>query len=426
MSARVLIIGGEGRAHALGWKIAQSPLVEKVYFAPGNGGTSEVGENIDIKVDELDKLLEFAKKNQIDLTVVSPEAPLEKGIVDLFEADDLKIFGPTKAAAQLETSKVFSDDFFKRHSIPYPQSTVVSSLEGAKNYIDSHEPNTYVIKADGLATGKGVVVPESKAEAKEAISEIMDKKIFGDSGNKVVFQERLYGQEVSTFAITDGNDILMLPYFQDHKQIFDGDKGPNTGGIGSYTPLPFMSDELAKRIENEIMRPTIEGMKIDGIPYKGALYGGLFVTETGEPKVIEFNCRFGDPECEAMVVSIDEDLYPLLLQSAEGKLQSKSVKIKPGGVVSIFLCSGGYPGEYQSGYEIYGLDKITDSDVIIFHAGTKNEDGKILTNGGRVLNVTAYGTDLKAALDKAYRQIGPSGIHFKDMHYRTDIGHRVL
>lgn len=426
MKARVLIVGGEGRAHALGWKIAQSPLVEKVYFAPGNGGTSEVGENIDIKVDELDKLLDFAKQSEITLTVVSPEGPLEKGIVDLFEAEGLKIFGPTKAAAQLETSKVFSDDFFKRHNIPYPQSTVASSITEAEEYINSHEPNTYVIKADGLAAGKGVVVPESKAEAEEAISDIMDKKIFGNAGNKVVFQERLHGQEVSAFALSDGRSIVMLPFLQDHKQIFDGDKGPNTGGVGTYLPLPFMTDELAQRIKTEIMQPTIDGMRQDGTSYKGVLYGGLFITESGEPKVIEFNCRFGDPETEPMMLAIDEDIYPLLLGSAEGKLPAETVKIKSGAVANVVLCSGGYPGDYKTGYEIGGLDKITDPDVVVFHAGTKKEGDKILTSGGRVLNVTAYTDDLKEALKKVYAQIGEQGIHFKDMHYRTDIGHRVL
>lgn len=424
--ARVLIIGGEGRAHALGWKLASSPLVEKVYFAPGNGGTSTVGEDVAINVDQLDKLLEFAEKERIDLTVVSPEMPLGEGIVDLFEAEGLKIFGPTKAAAQIETSKVFSTDFFQRHKIPHPRSTVVKSLAEAKAFARENAPETYVIKADGLAAGKGVIVPETQAEAGAALDDIMNKKIFGDSGNQVVFQERLRGQEVSAFAITDGKNIAMLPYFQDHKQIYDGDKGPNTGGIGAYAPLPFMTDELDQRIQKEIIQATVDGMQADGTRYKGVLYGGLFITEEGEPKVIEFNARFGDPECEPMVMAMDEDLYPLLLASATGTLESHPVRTKPGAVANVVICSGGYPGNFETGYEIEGLDNITDPDVIVFHAGTKKQDGKIVTSGGRVLDVTAHGPDLKTALDKAYEQIGEQGIHFKDMHYRKDIGCRVL
>ncbi|MBI2588771.1 phosphoribosylamine--glycine ligase [Candidatus Saccharibacteria bacterium] len=424
--AKVLIVGGEGRAHALSWKIAQSPLVEKVYFAPGNGGTSQVGENIDINVSELNKLADFAKQNKIDLTVVSPEMPLAEGIVDLFEKEGLKIFGPSKAAAKIETSKVFSDSFLKRHKIPYPDSTVVSSLAEAKAYVRQHPPQSYVIKADGLAGGKGVILPETQEEAETALGDIMAKKIFGDSGNQIVFQERLRGQEVSTFALSDGENILMLPYLQDHKRIYDGDKGPNTGGVGAYTPVPFMTDELDEQVQKEIIQATVDGMRSDGRPYKGVLYGGLFITEAGDPKVIEFNCRFGDPECQPMMRVIDEDIYPLLMQSAEGRLTSKAIRIKPGAAVNIVLTSGGYPGSYQTDYEIMGLNSVEDPDVVIFHAGTKNEDGKILTNGGRVLNVTAYGKDLKNALAKAYAQIGPSGIHFKDMHFRTDIGFRVL
>ncbi len=424
--SKVLIVGGEGRAHALGWKLVKSPLVEKVYFAPGNGGTEQVGENISIDVNQLKKLVDFAKGEQVDLTVVSPEQPLVDGIVDLFETHGLKIFGPNKTAAQIEGSKAFAADFVLRHNIPHPASIAINSLPEALRYIKDRSPKSYVIKADGLAAGKGVVVPETKAEAETALVDIMKKNIFGAAGRRVVFQERLHGQEVSAFALTDGKNIVMLPFFQDHKRIFEGDKGPNTGGIGAYSPLPFITDELAKRIEREIMQAAIDGMRADGKTYKGALYGGLFITEQGDPKVIEFNCRFGDPENEPLMCLIEDDLYPILLECAQGRLKTKHLKFRPGAVANIVLTSGGYPGDYETGYEIQGLDKISDPDVMVFHAGTKKEANKILTNGGRVLNVTSYGKNLKEALSKAYAQIGPNCVHFKDMYYRTDIGHRVL
>jgi phosphoribosylamine--glycine ligase len=424
--AKVLIIGSGGREHSLGWKLAQSPQVEKVYFAPGNGGTLQVGENVDIAANDYQGLLEFAQRKKIDLTVVGPDQQLADGIVDLFEPEGLKIFGPNKAAAQIESSKVFSTDFMERHNIPHPKSTIASSLEQAQEFIKTNPVESYVIKADGLAAGKGVIVPENQAEAEAAISDIMDKKIFGEAGSKIVFQERLRGQEVSTFCLSDGENILMLPFFQDHKQVYDGDKGPNTGGMGAYTPLPFMTEELESQIEDKIMAMAINGMKSDGTPYKGVLYGGLFVTDQGEAKVIEFNSRFGDPECQPMMMAIDEDLYSLLLQCAEGELKQSEAKVKPGSVVTVILVSGGYPGKYETGIPIEGLDKVDDPDVVVFHAGTKMEEGKPVTSGGRVLNVTATGPDIQSALAKAYAQIGLDKIHFKDMHYRKDIAHRIL
>lgn len=423
--AKVLIVGGEGRAHALGWKIKQSPLVDQIFFAPGNGGTLKIGKNLNIGVNEHKKLADFAQMEGVELTVVSPETPLVDGISDLFETRGLKIFGPTKAAAQIEASKVFSTEFMVRHKIPHPTSVVVSTIEEAKNYIKNKSYKDYVIKSSGLAAGKGVVVPGSDKEAQSAISDIMEKKIFGDAGDQVVFQERLHGQEVSAFALSDGNKILILPFVQDHKQVFDGDKGPNTGGMGAYAPPPFMTAELAQQIKNDIMQPVIDGMRSDGTPYKGVLFGGLFITENGEPKAIEFNCRFGDPECQSLMMLIDEDLYPILLACASGNLNQDSIKVKSGAAAIVCVVSKGYPAEHEVGFEVSGLDGV-GADVEIFHAGTKEKDGKMVTNGGRILGVTATAPDLRAALDKIYSKIGPNGIHFKDMHYRTDIGHRVL
>jgi phosphoribosylamine--glycine ligase len=424
--AKVLVVGSGGREHALGWKLAQSPQVEKVYFAPGNGGTSQEGENLAIAADDYKALLEFAQKEKIDLTVVGPDQQLADGIVDLFETHGLKIFGPTKAGAQIEASKAFSADFMRRHNIPHPKSTIAKSLEQAQEFIKNNPAGSYVIKADGLAAGKGVIVPENLEEAQTAISDMMEKKTFGGAGSKIVFQERLYGQEVSAFCLSDGENILILPFFQDHKQVCDGDKGPNTGGMGACMPLPFITKGLEEQISDKIMAAAVQGMKADGTPYKGVLYGGLFITDKGEAKVIEFNSRFGDPECQPMMMALDEDLYPLLLQCAEGKLKQSSVKIKAGAAATVILASGGYPGKYEIGVTIKGLDEVNDPDVVIFHAGTKTDSEKLVTSGGRVLNVTARGADIKSALKKAYAQIGPDKVHFKDMHYRTDIGHRIL
>lgn len=426
MAAKVLIVGSEGRGHALGWKLAQSPQVEKVYFAPGNGGTGQVGENVDIKVDELGKLAAFAKKNDIDLTVVSPETPLVDGIADLFRSKNLPIFGPSAKAAMIEGSKVFSADFVLRHNIPHPASQAFNNLKEALSYIKDLPVSSYVIKADGLAAGKGVVVPRSKVEAEAALVSIMEDSLFGNAGRQVVIQQRLRGQEVSAFALSDGKNIAMLPFFQDHKQVFDGDKGPNTGGMGAYSPVPFITDKLAARIEKEIMQSAIDGMAADGTPFAGVLFAGLFITEDGDPMVIEYNCRFGDPECQTMMAYIDEDLYPLLLASAKGELVNRAVKTKPGAVATVMLASPGYPGDYPMGEEIFGLDALKDPDIHVFHAGTKLDDGKLVTAGGRVLGLTASGSDMKDALHKIYSHIGPGGAYFKDMHYRTDIGHRVL
>lgn len=423
--AKVLIVGGEARAHALGWKISQSPQVEKVYFAPGNGGTDQVGENVDIGVDEHQKLADFAKKNDIELTVVSPEPPLASGLADLFREHDLLIFGPDKNAAEIEASKAFSADFMKRHNIPQPESVIAKNLKDAKNYIAERSYKDYVIKSDGLAAGKGVIVPNSDDEAQTALLDIMHNKIFGEAGEQVVFQEKLSGQEVSAFALSDGKNIVMLPFVQDHKQLNDGDKGPNTGGMGSYTPVPFIDDKLAKQIKDEIMQPAINGLAKDGRPFVGCLFAGLFITKDGPLKSIEFNCRFGDPECQSLMMLIDDDIYPILLACAKGELETSEIKVKPGSAVTVCLASPGYPGEVKKGIGIKGLNTEADN-LMIFHAGSKKQNGRVVTNGGRVLSVTAYGLDLKTALKLAYDHIGENAVHFEGMHYRTDIGFRIL
>lgn len=420
--AKVLVVGSGGREHALGWKLSQSPLVDEVYFAPGNGGTTLVGTNVAIGMTDVDKLLEFALKEKIDFTVVGQEAALEVAIVDKFTENNLKIFGPTQAAARIETSKAFSSDFMRRHGIPTPEAVEVDTIDAALNYVKGKDPREYVIKADGLATGKGVVLPESEEEAQSTLRDMFSGKLFGDAGNKVVFQEKLVGQEVSAFALSDGANIAMLPFFQDHKQILDGDKGPNTGGMGAYTPVPIVTQKIATEIK-DILQATVDGMAKDGNPYKGVLYPGLFITKDG-PKVIEYNARFGDPECQPMMQMVDEDFYKLLMQSATGNLKNDVVKTKPGASVAVCLASGGYPGSYEKEKVISGLENIDDLDVVVFHAGTKKEGNDFVTNGGRVLNVTAYGSDLKSAVDKAYKTV--KKISFEGMQYRTDIAAKAL
>jgi phosphoribosylamine--glycine ligase len=423
----VLVVGsgGSGRQHALGWKMARSPLVDKVYFAPGNGGTAFEGQNVPIEAEDFDGLVKFAHEKHIDLTVVGPEAPLIAGIVDRFQAEGLPIFGPDKTAAQLEGSKVYAADFMERHAIPRPDSVTVSSLPEAQAYLNAHDPLLYVIKTDGLSGGKGVIVPQSQREAEVAITEIMDEKVFGESGNKVVFQERLHGQEVSAFALSDGERIVMLPCFQDYKQAYNGDKGPNTGGIGAYGPPPFLSEDLQEKIKIEILQKTIDGMRADGRPFRGILYPGLFITEAGEPKVIEYNCRFGDPETQTMMPLLDEDLYPLLLRCSQGKLRANKVKTKTGATASVVLCSHGYPGKYETNKSIKGLDAVHDPDIVVHHGCTSVAEQGLVSSGGRVMTVTARGTTITAALEKVYSAIGPQGIHFENMHYRTDIGFRL-
>jgi len=421
----ILIIGSGAREHALGWKIKQSPKVKKLFFAPGNGGTSQLGKNIDIKANEIDKLLLFVSQNKIDLTVVGPEDPLSLGIVDLFEKKKLAIFGPTRQAARLESSKAWSTYFMEKYHIPQPVSYTFKDSKSALSFVKAHDVLQFVIKASGLALGKGVILPQTQKEAEEAINRIMVQKEFGDAGNEVVIQERLVGQEVSLMAITDGTTIIPLVSAQDHKRVFDGDKGPNTGGMGAYAPVPFVTKKLIKEIQKSILEPTIRGMEKEKCPYKGILYAGLMVTKEG-PKVLEYNVRFGDPETQPVMILLKSNLLSLLLASVRGSLKNKKIAFHKHSSACIVLASGGYPGSYKKGEEIRGLKKKYNAGTQIFHAGTTEKDNQVVTSGGRVIGVTSIGKNMKQALQRAYAAIGKEGVYFKGMQFRTDIGKKTI
>ncbi|MBI4973468.1 phosphoribosylamine--glycine ligase [Candidatus Roizmanbacteria bacterium] len=421
----ILIIGGGGREHALGWKLKQSSRVTKLFFAPGNGGTAQLGENVNINATNIHAILSYVQKNNIQLTVVGPEDPLSLGIVDLFEKNKLTIFGPSRLAAQLETSKVWATDFMEKYKIPHPISHTFTDFKKAIVFIKSHDVSKFVVKASGLALGKGVILPQNKKEAQDALERIMLKREFGDAGKEVLFQERLTGPEVSLMTITDGKTIIPLVSAQDHKRIFDNDKGPNTGGMGAYAPVPFMTKKLLGHIQKTILQPTIDGMKKEKIPYKGVLYAGLMITSDG-PKVLEYNARFGDPETQPVLALLKSELLSLLFASIQGTLKSKRIIFYKRSSVCIVLASQGYPGSYLKGVPIQGLLQKPKKDLTIFHSGTTKKDGNIITSGGRVLAVTASGKDMNKALQKAYSAIGKKGIYFKGMQYRKDIGKKLL
>ncbi len=420
----VLIIGSGGREHALAWKIRQSPLVTKLSCAPGNAGIGEIAELVPIPATDLDALQRFAVAQKVDLTVVGPEQPLTQGIVDRFEARGLKIFGPGRKAAQLEGSKAFAKQFMQKHGIPTAEfrSFELSQRYDAERYINEI-PVPIVIKADGLAAGKGVSVCESKEDALDVLDLMMGRKAFGEAGLKVVIEEFLDGEEASVFAITDGTGFVTLSSAQDHKRIFDNDLGKNTGGMGAYAPAPVMTPELLDIVNRTIIRPTIDGLRKDGYPYRGCLYVGLMITETG-PKVIEYNCRFGDPETEVILPLLKTDLVELLLASVEGGIGSLKADLHPLSAVCVVIASGGYPDTYETGKQIVGLDavKLADEQVMVFHAGTTREKNAVVSSGGRVLGVTAIGpeTDLEATIDRAYRAV--EKITFDGAYYRSDIG----
>ena len=445
---KILIIGaGGGREHAIGWKVAQSARAGELFFVRGNAGTAELGTNLDMKETDTGTLLDFAKKEKIDLTLVLSDDPLALGTVDAFRKENLRVWGPTKAASQLEWSKAFSKDFMKRHNLPTAKFEIFDNFEKAKKYI-KREAVPIVIKADGLALGKGVIIAQTKEEAYETLENIFVKKIFGNSGNTVVIEEFLVGPEISIHAWSDGKSYKMFPASQDHKRIGDGDIGPNTGGIGTICPLPFVDEKLLKRIEREIVAPTLEGMKKDGTPFEGILYPGLILTKDG-PKILEYNARFGDPEAQVYVRLMESDLLDIIDSCIDGKLDelqmnpvrsrplehtsatvtsgrpaSNGIKWKENAYASnVVLSSGGYPGEYKKNKEIKGIGS-KDKEIIIFHAGTKMENNKLVTNGGRVLGVSAIGSSLKETLDKAYKAI--QKISFGGMQYRRDIGKKAL
>lgn len=420
----VLVIGSGGREHALAWKLQQSPAVNQVYIAPGNAGSVEVGTNVAIAADDIDQLLAFAKAEEIFLTVVGPEVPLAAGIVDAFEAQGLKIFGPTRAAAQLETSKAWTADFLEQYAIPHPVSRSFTDAATAKAFVEE-AGTVFVVKASGLAAGKGVIVPETMEETLAAIDQLMIEHVAGAAGQQIVLQEKLSGQEVSLLALTDGKTIVPLLPAQDHKRIFDHDQGPNTGGMGVYAPTPFASPEDILRIQESILQPAIDGMADQGIPYKGLLYAGLMMTPSG-PQVIEFNARFGDPETQPLMMLLESDLFELLLACVEGRLTPEMVSFKQGSAVCVILAAEGYPGPYAKGVPIAGLDREeVDPDIQVFHAGTSFKAGTVVSSGGRVLAVTAWDETLFDALRKVYGAIGTTGIHFDGMQYRTDIGNHA-
>jgi len=420
---KVLLIGSGGREHALAWKIAQSPKVTKLFCAPGNAGIAAVAECVDLPADEVQALLKFARREQIGLTVVGPEAPLVAGIADRFEASDLPIFGPSQRAAELEGSKVFAKHIMRKHAIPTAHYDVFETVDAAEEHVRK-APLPLVVKADGLAAGKGVMVCQTREAALDAIAQIMKERVFGDAGNRVVVEECLIGEEASILALTDGRTIVPLPSSQDHKRINDNDQGPNTGGMGAYSPAPVITDEQAARIEREILIPIVHAMNAEERRYRGVVYAGVMMTDDG-PKVLEFNVRFGDPETQPILARLKGDLVPVLAAIAEGNLQNADLAWDPRPAVCVVMASGGYPGRYEKGKLIRGLDAAAAlPDVTVFHAGTALRDGKVVTAGGRVLGVTALGDDIRGAIARAYEAVHL--IRFDAAHYRTDIGARAL
>lgn len=419
---RVLVVGGGGREHALVWKLSQSRLVKKIYAAPGNAGIAELAECADIAVRDLKGLVDFARTNGVDLTVVGPELPLTLGIVDEFEERGLRIFGPSKSAAQIEGSKVFAKEFMKRYHIPTASFRIFGSREEAIQFARSADV-PIVIKADGLAAGKGAVIPESGEEAERVIDDMMLRKVFQEAGSKIVIEHFLEGEELTVMAFTDGEHVFPMLSSQDHKKIYDGDKGPNTGGMGAYAPTRVVSEGLMEIIGQEILEPVIEGLNQEGRVYKGVFYAGLMITDTG-PKVLEFNCRFGDPEAQAVLPLLESDLAEIFCHIVDGDLHSEKIKWEDGCAVCVVLASQGYPVKYEKGKEIKGLNRLAGRDILVFHAGTRSEGNRFYTNGGRVLGVTAVEKSLSKAIEKVYN--AAQKISFEGMQYRKDIGARGL
>ena len=419
---KVLIIGGGGREHALAWKISQSPTVKKIYVAPGNGGTAldKFIENIDIT--DIQELISFSIKQKIDLTVVGPEAPLAIGIVDAFRKNHLAIFGPTKAAAQLESSKEFSKNFMARHNIPTAKFATFKDTDSAHDYLENNRA-PIVIKADGLASGKGVVVAMTDEEAHEAVDSMLSEKIYGSAGTKIIIEEFLEGEEASFIAICDGSTILPLDSSQDHKRLLDNDAGPNTGGMGAYSPAPLVTDEVNKKIMDQVIIPTIEGMKQEGIEFSGFLYAGIIVDPYKNIKTLEFNCRMGDPETQPLLFRMQGDLFTVLFKAAKQELEGIEINWDNEHAITIVLASKDYPSKPILGDEI-NLPVIQDEDTFIFHAGTSLENNKLMTSGGRVLGITAKGKTLQIAKNKAYDILRK--VEFDGAQFRTDIGKKAL
>ena len=414
----ILVIGSGGREHALCWKIKQSPKVHKLYCAPGNGGIAQIAQCVPIGVEDIDGLLQFAFEKRIDLSVVGPEAALVKGIVDVFTKKGLKIFGPSQEAAQLEGSKVFSKEFMRRRNIPTAAYKVFDQPQAALAFL-SKAQFPLVVKADGLAAGKGVYVCPNLKEAQTAVDDIMVRKVFGAAGDRVVIEECLVGQEASVLAVCDGKHFFVLPTAKDYKRIFDEDRGPNTGGMGTFSPNPLVSAQVLDQIIARIIEPAVRGMYQEGMPFRGVLYAGIMLTSEG-PKTLEFNVRFGDPETQCLLPRLKSDVVDILLASCEGRLDELKVKWDERACVCVVIASGGYPGKYRDGFPITGLDTANSEDTVVFHAGTKNDGGAIVTNGGRVLGITSCGAALSKARVKAYEAL--AHIEFEHMFFRRDIG----
>ncbi len=420
---KVLVVGGGGREHALVWKIAQSPKVSKVFCAPGNAGISRQATLVPIEANDLEGLLDFTLKEKIDLTVVGPEEPLTRGIVDLFESKGLSIFGANRRAAELEGSKGFAKEMMKRYRIPTASYKIFDERGKAIDYV-RQQGAPIVVKADGLAAGKGVILCRTVEEAVRAIDQMMVEKVFGAAGSRIVVEEYLVGEEASYIALTDGKAILPLASSQDHKAVFDGDEGPNTGGMGAYSPAPVVTEEVNQKIVERILRPIIQGMAEEGRPYKGVIYAGLMIHQ-GQPKVLEFNARFGDPETQPCLMRMKGDLVPLLEACIHGTLSQCRIEWDPRASVCVVMASKGYPGEYEKGKRIEGLEEVSRmEDVFIFHAGTAVIDHQVVTNGGRVLGVTGLGKNIPEAIERTYQAV--QKISWDGVHYRKDIGRKAL
>ena len=420
---KVLVIGSGGREHALCWKIRQSPLVKTLYCAPGNPGIARQAKCVDIKVSDIEGLLRFARAEEIDLTVVGPEFPLSLGIADRFNEEGLAIFGPTRAASEIETSKVFSKNLMKKYGIPTAFFSTFDDFQEALEWVKEVKP-PLVIKADGLASGKGVFICRTETEAAEVLDDIMRRKIFGDSGDRVVIEEFLSGEEASFFAVSDGRNVIPLESYQDHKALLDGDRGPNTGGMGAYSPAPVITPDLTDEIMRRIIIPTVNALKEEGREYRGVLFAGLMV-EGSEPRVLEYNCRFGDPETQPLMMRMDSDIVPILSAAAGKGLSVETIKWKDEASVCVVLASKGYPGDYKKGALITGLDNVDDMDnVVAFHSGTSADNGNIVTDGGRVLGITALGRTIPDAINLAYKAVGK--VDCDSLYYRTDIGKKAL
>ncbi len=419
---RVLVVGGGGREHAIAWKLHSSPTLDKLYCAPGNGGIADLAECVPISAEDIAGLADFAAAKHIDLTVVGPEAPLVGGIVEAFEAKGLRVFGPSSAAARLEGSKAFAKEVMAAAGVPTGRSEVFTDIRSAREYLTS-QPAPIVIKADGLAAGKGVTVAATHKEAERALEECLVEDRFGEAGRRVLIEECLVGQEVSLLAFTDGRAVVAMVPAQDYKRVADGDSGPNTGGMGCYSPVPVVTEDIYRRIVGEVLGPTVAELANRGVSYKGVIYAGVILTEDG-PKVLEFNVRFGDPETQVILPRLTGDLLETMLAVVEMNLSHYRLQWSPDVCVTVVLASGGYPDDYETGIQIDGLaDAAEVPGVVVFHAGTKLEDGRVVTAGGRVLNVTARGADFAEARERAYEAAGR--ISFDGMHYRKDIAERA-